>query len=432
MKRNVNYLILFVLLILPASVYALTGSVSLDCALNEAKAGDEILCNVDGSSLPTGITQFNAYLELGEGLNFKDQRESGEDEAKYIVLKNSWQGDTDLTVNPDKPDVNIGLFRANVTNTSFSIFSFIVVVSENATVGDKTVTLSNVHFRYDSDDAETENVSIDGASTSISVFVEEEAEDNPDLGELYVNSGGVMSPIFSKDNLTYAIRLDSADTSKFTMRVVAEDDKYSIVAKNTDTNETIDLSKDIVFAPSEDSKTMSIKITVSYNDKVKEYVLIIDRPKPTTVGEPTLASLVVGGVSVNLNSCGYDCEVKLSKEVLKSYKIFATLTDEENFKFSDYTKSILDTEKSDSYPFEIQIVPKNADSGYGSITYIITIVTDDSATGTEDKTNQSGGSENVSHNPGTGSASGIVMGIVLILSFIGSIYYYRRNISEYQ
>lgn len=430
MKKGIIKLVLFVLLLLPISVKA-SESITIDCALEEAKPGDEVICNVDGSTDTDGIKDLKANLVLSDGLHLKDQRDDGDDEAKYIVLKNSWQGDSDLNRNPENPDINIAVYRSNPTSSSFSIFTMIVVVDDDASVGNKTVTINNVSYY-----SGTEKIEVSSASETISVVQDEESEETPDLRELYVTSGGVMSPIFSTDNTTYAIRLDSADTTKFNITAVAEDDKYSVSAKNTDTGSTIDLNKDITFSPSEDSKTMSIKITVSHGGYSKEYTLIVDRPKPTAVGEPTLASLIVGGVSVKLQSGVYDYQVPLNKDILKSYKIFATLSDDGNFKFTDYTKSILDTEKSDSYPFEIQIIPKDSDSGYGSSTYIITIVTEDggkdSVTDNGSNTGNTGNTGNVTNSPKTGQSSGIIMGIVLIMSFAGSIYYYKKNISEYE
>ena len=436
MKKRIKFLILFVLLLLPVSVNALEGTVTVDCALDEAKPGDEIICNIDGTSSPTGITQFKANLVVSDGLKIKDQRDTGDDIAKYIVLKNGWQGGTDLHPTKDDANVNIGLYKGDPTasGTTFSIFSIRVIVKDNAVAGNQTITLNNVHFYYD-DDGGKEDVDVSSSSATINVIKNDEPvnEENPDLKELYVSSGGIMSPTFSKDALTYAIRLNSADTTKFNLNAIAEDDKYSITAKNSDTGDNIDLSKEIAFLPKEDSETMSIKITVSYGEKSKDYVLIIDRPKPSGVGQPTLASLIVGGVSIDLKSGKYDYSVSLNKSILKSYKIFATLSDSDNFKFSDYTKSILDTNKSDAFPFEIQILPKDSNSGYGSNNYIITIVEEDgdNNSGSGSNTGTNNGND-VNSSPQTGVGSGIVMGIVLILSFIGSLYYYKKNISEYE
>ena len=70
---------------------------------------------------------------------------------------------------------------------------------------------------------------------------------------------------------------------------------------------------------------------------------------------------------------------------------------------------------------EIKIVPKNANSSYGSETYIITI-----------KSSGSSSSEPpVGNNPHTGGGSAITMGLLLIISFAASIYYYKRNMSQY-
>lgn len=426
-KKTYKIIFMIVMLILPVSVHALTGSISISCTPTEVKTGSEVNCIVNGTASSPGITQFEFNLSLSDELSLKDQREEGDDEPINFIFKNSWQGDSDVS------DGKVSGYRDNPTNETFKIGEFKVVVSDSASAGDKTITISNVKYSYDADDSPDDGVAydIEGTSTTITIIEDEPIpEKTPELKSLNVTSGGTLNQAFSTENSSYILTLTSAEVTKFKLSVEAEDSEFTISAKNTDSGDTIDLTKDITYEPDEDKETMSITITVSFGDKKKEYVVLVTRPKPSTVGSPTLASLIVGGQTVNLKSGQFDYSVYLSSSVLESYVVKAVLEDDENFKFDDYSLTVIDTEMSGVGDLTITIIPKDSNSGYGSEIYTIKIMKKDNGGSSSSSSKSSSGKENVEKSPDTGG-SVIVIGIMLVLSFALSIYYYKKNINGY-
>lgn len=418
-KKIYKFVLMITMMILPVSVYALTGGISISCTPTEIKAGGEVTCSVNGTASSPGITQFEFNLALDDGLNFKDQREEGDDDPKYIILKNNWQGDI--------ANGRVSGYRDNPTSEIFKIGEFKAIVSASASAGNKTITISNAKYSLD----EIDIVDVEATSTTITVIEDEPTpEKTPDLKSLTVTSGGTLNQAFSTENSSYILTLTSAETTKFKLNVEAEDNEFTVSAKNTDSGETIDLTKDITYEPDEDKETMSITITVSFGDKKKEYVVLITRPKPSTVGSPTLASLIVGGQTVNLKSGQFDYSVYLSSSVLESYVVKAVLEDDENFKFDDYALSLINTEMSGESDLTITIIPKDSNSGYGSEIYTIKIVEKDSGGSSSSSPKTSSDKQNVNKSPDTGG-SAIVIGIMLVLSFALSIYYYKKNINGY-
>lgn len=428
--RKFKILILLMLLILPSSVKALSGNIAISCTPTEVKKGETFKCVVTGSSSPTGITDLKAKVTLSDGFSFVSYNSN---KNVYLNLFDEyipWQGDTDLEGNREDPTGNyIDIHTDDVTDLSFSVGEITVLVAKDFNGESGSVGLSNVEYWLDS-----ENASVDSVSTTIKVVEDEtptQPEVLPELKNLTVTSGGNLNKTFSKDESNYIITLDSSDTTKFAINVVAENSDDTITVRNTDTGESIDLKSDIVYKPKEDSSTMSITITVSSNDKSKDYVIIVTRPKPKEIGQPVLSSLVVGGVNVTLKSGKYDYEVTLSADVLESYLVNALLEDEENFKVHDISV-LAPNELSGEQEFEIRIIPKDSNSGYGSNTYVIKVVkSGDSSQEPSTPTPDPGAGGDVPNNPSTGNGSAIVMAIVLVLSFAASIYYYKKNISNF-
>lgn len=412
-------LLLFVLLLLPVSVNALSGTVALSCGSGEVKPGDEVRCTVSGTSSPTGITQFDFNLTVGEGLTFKDLREPGDDLAKLFLFKNSWQGEiTDLS------NGHVAGYRSSETGESFGIGEFVVIVGNNTSGKTIPVTISDVKYSLDETSGTGESV-----STSI-VVASDTPEISPKIKNITVLSGGIMSPAFveSGDN---AIWLDTAETTKFKLKVDV-DEGLSLSAKITGTSTTIDLNNDITYVANGDT-SMSITITVTNGKDSKDYVLLVYRPKPSAVGDAVLETLNVGGYNINLKSGQYTYSVTLSSNAITDgYVILAKLADEDNFKFDNYSKSYINKTIYGENPIQLTIVPKDEGSGYGSNTYIINIVKEGGSAPTPTTpVNPSSSNRDVPNNPKTGRTSGIVMGLVLIVSFFASIFYYKKNMSEY-
>lgn len=433
MIKNVYKLLLLMLLVLPVSVKALTGSIDISCTPTEAKPGDEVTCTVSGTSSPTGITEFEFDLALGSGLTYKDQRESGDPDPIYFVYKNRWNGDM-----ADIPNGHVPSYRLNPTDTSFAIGEFTVVVGASAT-GEIPITISNVKYSYDTGDVPDE-ATVTGKTATITVSTgggnQPDDPSDPDDPPVPANvsklkslsiTNGTLHKTFDSDFTSYIVTLDSASTSKFSVTAVAEDSTDTIIATSEDGG-TLGLS-DITFAPKADSREMVITITVGTGDSALNYILYVRRPLPADVGEPVLSSLIVGGKRIDLSTGDEAFTVTLSDTLIDSYQVVAKLADEDNFKFSDWTLDFLDVDLSGEKEIKIEIYPKDSNSGYGSKTYVITVNKEKTATPSSSPKSSSG--KNVGDNPGTGRSSVFVVGILLGISFLASIYFYKKNMSEF-
>lgn len=417
MKKLVIFLLMMV--IIPVNAYAISGTMSISCTPTEAKPGDTVICDVNGSSPSPGVITIDSTVVLSPGLSFTTLDDDGEQvEMKY---RNSWIGEK-----KDILDGKLGGYREDAIFDNFKFATFALKLSDDAT-GDLKVTITDIDFCYDANYSECAN--IEDATTTIKV-ASKTPEVSPKINNITVLSGGIMSPGFveSGDN---AIWLDTAETTKFKLKVDV-DEGLSLSAKITGTSTTIDLNNDIAYVANGDT-SMSITITVTNGKDNKDYVLLVYRPKPSAVGDAVLETLTVGGYNVNLKSGQYNYSVTLSSSVITNgYVILAKLADEDNFKFDNYSKSYINKTIYGDSQVQLTIVPMKEGVGYGSNTYIINIVKEggNAPSSTTPETPKSS-NRNVPNNPSTGRTSGIVMGIVLIVSFFASIYYYRKNMSKY-
>ena len=250
------------------------------------------------------------------------------------------------------------------------------------------------------------------------------------LSNLTVN-GGMLSPSFSKTKYSYMVVLDSMDTSEFSVVATPEKTGDDVVAGNSDTGGTIDLSN-ITFATTGGKSNMSIEIIVGTGNTAKTYTLVIAKPQVDS-DEILLSSLVVGGKNVSLVKGVYEYEVVLDS--VSSYSMKATLKDSSKYKLDNTFLS--PTKLSGENTYDIVIDAADSTSGLAGKTYYITVKSSGNSSGGSGNSsstssgNGGNGGTSVSNNPSTGSASMIVMAFVLIISLCVSIYFYKRNIIDY-
>ena len=395
-------------------------NIFLECSGSEAKVNGTVECTVSVIS-SVEVTSVEFGLSASGGLSFTTPFN-----AYPSSSLQPYDGNVSLPSN--KVAVLKKTSESAPVGSKFQIGSFSVKVNDSATVGSSyEINLVNGALRDDTPNAIRTNIT---ASQSITVIADEpDVVLDTGLRDLRVVSGGNLVPSFSKNKGTFGVYLETATTTKFKISAEPENENDPISASNTDTGEVIDLSNDIVFKPS-DSGTMSIKINVGTGDRAVTYTLIVQRDKPSGVGEATLSSLIVGNTRVTLVNGTLDYIVELSELELRNYVISAELTDSLNFKF-DNTDILSPHSMSGEQELEIKIVPKDENSSYRSETYILKIVssgvsgtTDNDTSGTVEP------SSNVNNNPKTGTVSFAVMGL-LLSSLIASIYLYKRNMSQY-
>lgn len=422
--KKFRILIMLLILVLPGSVNALTGNISISCTPNEVKKGGTFKCTVSGSSSPSSITELKAKVTLSEGLSFVTYTEGKE---IYLKLLDGWQGDTDLGGNREDPNGNyIDVHIDDPTDTNFNVAEFTVKVADNIDADSVSVGLSNVEYWPPSGSS----ASITSASTTVKISSGSSEPEEPKtsyLKSFSVTSGGVLMGSFDKTKETIGISLIDSDTTKFSISAVAENENDKIVATNYK-GDSIALDN-VTFNADSGKTEMSINITVGSGDTAMRYVVLVSRPLPPSVGQPTLASLIVGGNNINLSDGKEDYTITLSNNIISSYQVNATLSDSKNFSFSEYTLSLLDTDMSGEKTLQIEVVPKDSSSGYGSKTYTVTVKKVNSTQ--KPSSTKTGNSSNIYKNPDTGRSSAIVVGILLIVSFGASLYFYKKNMSEY-
>ena len=434
-------ILILMFIILPVNVYAADNDIFLECAKSEVKIGETTECTVS-AICSTECTS----VEFGLGADYALAFTTSIDIASSSALQ-PYEG-TSFSLPSSKIAVVKKGETAAPTGTKFTIGTFTVKVGDSATVGSTyNINLTNGSLRNDSPNALGTNINVNAGIKALAGSSDGSGDGGSGdggsgngsevtaggLSNLTVTSGGNLVPGFNKNQTTFGVYLDSSDTTKFKLQATAETATDTISAKNTDTGEAIDLSNEITFQPG-DGGSMSIKITVGTGSSAKEYTVIVQRSKPSGVGEATLSSLMVGNTRVNLVNGKLDYVVTLDADTIKDYVIVAELTDSTNFKF-DNTDILSPHDLGGEQELEIKIVPKDANSSYGSETYTLVIKAGDSggsssSGGTSSGGNSSGGS-NVQQNPKTGG-SAIVMGLLLIISFAASIYYYKRNMSQYE
>lgn len=258
---------------------------------------------------------------------------------------------------------------------------------------------------------------------SVSIDAKEKVEDTT-LSNIEVTGGTITN--FTSNNLTPSIKLEQPN---FSLKFTASNEKYqnSIVTTDADGN-VLDPSK-LTFNDPTGQGIMTLVVTVGDDTNKTTYQLGISYEAPEL--DNSLASLKVNGVNIGLTKGKTEYKVKISNNAT-SIKVDATLVDSNNFKFSDGNGPSTYDIKSESIALVIE--PKNSQIGGIGVTYIIEIERETANNGgaSGSSSNNSSSSQNNISNPQTGNISMFMMAIILIASFVGSIYLYQKNIENYK
>ena len=416
-------ILIFIILLMPVMVFADDGNVDvfIECSSQQIKVNETMTCTVSINAT-ADIVDSDFFISLDEGLSFVQKNSKYFEGASALcsgvgsfvcdgLIANDGRLNVLLTTNPVAANTKtaLGTFYVKPSNTAAVGSSYNIQISE-----DSFSTYSGVTVK-------------ENATASASLTVAAAETPTPvakGLETLRVTSGGSVIPAFNKDSgkYTWQIQLDSATTTKF--KILAEPANVTdVISAKVTGGATLDLNQEITFLP-DDGESMSITLTVGSGDNQVSYVLIVTRPKEDKVGSPTLKSLTVGGTKVTLVSGQLDYIVTLDANAIKEYTIVAELSDSEHFKFKS-TKVLSPNYLSGEQDIPISIVPKNESDSYGSEIYIITVKKAAGSTKTEEPEKPASG------NPNTGPGPAIIMGLLLVSSFAASMYYYKKNISQY-
>lgn len=254
--RRISKVILFIILLVPIKINALTGEIKINCSPLTAKANTTITCDITATSdgLINGI---KANIELSENLEYVD-----------FTTNEKWQGDG--TGN------QIGLYTSTNVEGNHTLGTLTVKVKDNVFDTNETISLTNCLYS----DENFEKISITNASVNIRI-----PSSNNRLSKLEVSPGTIE---FNPDNSTYNVSVDSST--------------IDISAEKEDENSTI--SGDIGTKNLKYGKnTFNVHITSEGGD-TRTYTLNVTRIDNRST-ENKLSSLTITGRKFNFKETTY-------------------------------------------------------------------------------------------------------------------------------
>lgn len=266
----------------------------------------------------------------------------------------------------------------------------------------------------------TTGESISGINGDKEDFTATEAVEDTTLSSISVGGGNFTSS-FSSDRFVYDVKLS---VSNFSISYVTSDKNLSdkVVVKHND--KVINNLNNITFS-GDDQGTMVIKIIVD-----GETTYTLNMKYQQTGLDNTLKSVTIDGENLKLEKGKYDYEYTVGKDVT-SFTVKAVLNDSDNFKFNSIGNVLGTAEFSINDVVDVMIIvePKSSESGIEHLTYNIRVKKEGSSKpvtgGTQSK-------PNVDTNPGTGGISMYIMMFVLIISLVGSVLLYQKNLESYK
>ena len=266
------------------------------------------------------------------------------------------------------------------------------------------------------------------ASDKFIEFKTKEVNDDTSLKSLTV-TGGTLSPKFSASAYNYTVQLHD---TKFSLNMTASNSDYQDKIVVTDVDGNVLDASNIIFKNDGGQGIMVVTITVNGKTKYELGVRYVQEEL-----DNSLASLKVGGQEIGLESGKYDYSVNVGKDI-NEVKIEATLKDSNNFKFVDGNGPTTLQVTSAINSYALMIEPKDSSSGGKGVTYLITINREGVSVPVEKPSSSSNNNKpsnnnqgNTTTNPSTGGISMFLMAFILIVSLIGSIYLYKKNLEGY-
>lgn len=398
MRKIYLKLLLLSLILIPINAYAETGTLSASCTPASPKPGDTVTCTLNGTSDVTVIAA-EADVNLGTGATITG-----------IEYTNKWIGEYEN-------NNRINTHTLDGYSNSFTIGTITIKINDNATPGNISLGFSNVIFTNVSGGQEFDG---NGSLTTITVAENQEPVVEKGLRTLICTSctnGENLSPPLSDSNRSYTLMLKPTTTT-FSLSATAKNSSDSITYKyiNGNNAETVN-PNNITFKTSGGQSAMMLKIYVGSGENEVEYVIAVTK---TTSEKGKLATLTVGGQNVSLNDNKFDYQVTLDS--VDSYQINATVADSTKFEvYSPNVGRVLSGEGA----YEIVVRPIDSTAGYEGSTYIVSISKKGSSVTPVPTTRPT-----PSGNPQTGEGGIVLLGFVLIISLITTVYLYKRN-NEY-
>jgi len=308
--RKISKLILFIILLVPIKINALTGEIKINCSPATAKANTTITCGITATSdgLINGI---KANIELSKNLEYID-----------FTTNEKWQG--------DGTGSQIGLYTGTNVEGEHTLGTLTLKVKDNVFDTNETISLTNCLYSNEN----FEKVSISNASTNIRV-----PSSNNRLSKLELSPGSID---FNPDNSTYNVSVDSS-----TIDINAEkEDINSVISGDIGT-------KNLKYG----KNTLSIHVTSEGGD-TRTYTLNITRIDNRST-ENKLSSLTISGRKFSFKETTYTYNLIVGYET-DNIKINAELKDKTSSFVKGYEPGIKNL-KEGTNKIEIKVSAENGD-----------------------------------------------------------------------
>ena len=271
-------------------------------------------------------------------------------------------------------------------------------------------------------------------------------EEDYTLSKLEVANGEVITSV-GPNVENYMIKLNSVN---FGLDIETNNPDYNddIVVKYKNDTIVNDL-KNITFVSDADQEVMILEIVVN---NVKKYTLMIEYIALEL--DSSIKSIILNGEELIFETGKYEYEYTVQSDVTSIVVTTITLNDSTNFKISDNSNvpGTINIDKENAY-LHIVVEPVSDTLGATEAYYYVTIKkeaavdeptedpedesreedkTDDGQINNNDNVGNSDLDGNTTVNPGTGGVSMYIMGFILILSLVGSVVLYNKNLKKYE
>lgn len=393
MKKKLLTIILLIIVLIPSSIKAATGSLKITCDKVKVKAGGSTTCTISGTT-DSDVIGVSASLDLSDNLIFTS-----------FEKNNSW---TEGSIENNKLDI----YSEDYINNNFTIGTMVITTKSGVSNINEKITLKDITFQNDkSNNAEENSYSVSDSNISIRI-----PNDDNTLKSLTVSD---ISFIFNKNNTSYQLE--------------TEKEEITISATASDSNATISGdtgTKKLNYG----GNNFSIKVT-SEAGEVKEYTLNIVRPDNRSK-ENYLISFKFNNYDIDFSKDKTDYKIALENDI----KTLGVCNNKDNTLCINLDSIKVSDKSTYTIMFNNESIDKNNSKNInvGSNTLTITVTAENEGkrvytfninrksledTGKDyDKTN-----DEITTNGKTGDA--LVIGIIglLIISFGVTIYIYKKN-----
>lgn len=469
MRKKILTIIAFIITILPGYVLAdATGSVTISCSPSAVKAGSEVKCTIQGTS-QVEITSLTLGITTSENL-----------EIVSFATAKPWIGN-------DIDNKKIDIYSEEIQKNTFTIGTLTLKAKENLSDKNEKVTLSSNTFYYDKNEYEVEDVSAniriasnnnnlssikvngDGAffdknKTSFDISVDADKativvakEDS----NAKVTGDGEKSLKYGKNTFKIEVTAEDGSKKKYTLNITRPDKR----SKDNYMNGFIVINHDIGFDKNKkdyqltvDNKVSKLcyihvegdnkKLETIKNQKVKELTncLMIDTSSKTTIPDEAKFIALLNGIDINkayeeyfykinpstnqekkCNDDNSECSYYLNDELVKKFKKTSEIEEYIMYKNNEI---FWDKSKIDQDNYVSVYMMGDLKVGTNTLKYTVTAENGDERvyTFTINRKDKNGKlTDKDEMPPPTGNEIYIIVGVLLIISLLVGIYFYRKK-----